>query len=390
MILAAASISPLWYLSRAAGYVGLILLGLIGVLGIITAGNIQVAKGTKFLAPELHRSLSLLAIVVLAIHVGAAVADKYSFIGLKDVFIPFMATYRPIWVGIGAIAVDLGIAVVVTSLLRVKMGYRSWKIIHWISYPIFALSVIHGLGSGSDSALWFSKFIYVAVGGFLMLAIIARLLARHDLQIGKKVAFFGAIFAIPLLIIAWAASGPLSANWANRAQGGLRQAVLTSARVTGSVATGTSRTAVTNRPPLEISPTYTSDWTGKIDQSPANSQGEIALRLMGRLSGSPGYVLSVVLIGIPLGGGVSMTSSVVEITSTGGTVVYKGTVTALNGTTIVSQVADSAGQSVSFSASLNLGSDGSSFTGTVAASGSSSYSNPSGGISSGRSEASDG
>ncbi len=390
MIIAAASISPLWYLSRAAGYVGLALLGVIGVLGIITAGNLQFPKGTKFLAPELHRSLSLLAIVVLAIHVGAAVADKYSFIGLKDVFVPFMATYRPIWVGIGAIAVDLGIAVVATSLLRVKMGYRSWKIIHWASYPIFALSVIHGLGSGSDSALWFSKVIYVAVGGLLILAIIARLLARTDLKLGKKVAFFGVSFAVPLLIIAWAASGPLAANWANRAQGGLRQAVLTSARVTGTVTTGTSRHRVATMPPFEISSTYTSSWSGKIDQSSANSQGEIALRLMGNLSGSPGYVLSVVLIGVPLGGGVSMTASVVEITSTEGVVVYKGTVTALNGTTILSQVADAAGQSVNFSARLNLGSDGSSFTGTVAASGSTSYSNLSGESPSSRSEASDG
>ena len=389
MILAAASISPLWYLSRAAGYVGLILLGLIGVLGIITAGNIQVAKGTKFLAPDLHRSLSLLAIVVLTIHVGAAVADKYSFIGLKDVFIPFISAYRPIWVGIGAIAVDLGIAVVVTSLLRVKMGYRSWKIIHWISYPVFALSVIHGLGSGTDSALWFSKFIYVAVGGLLVLAIIARLLARNDLQIGKKAAYFGVSFAVPLLIIAWAASGPLAANWAKRAQGGFRQAVLTSARVTGTVTSGTSRTTATNAPSFQISPTYTSGWSGSIDQSPANAQGEIALRLMGRLSASPGYVLSVVLIGIPLDGGVSMTSSVVEVALTVGTVVYKGTVTALNGTTIVSQVTDSTGQSVSFSASLNLGSNGSSFTGTVAASGTSSYSDQSSTSPRNRSEASD-
>ena len=374
-MIAAVSISPLWYISRSAGYIGLVLLGVIGVLGIITAGNLKIAQGTKFIAPELHRSLSLLAIVVLAIHVGAAVADKYSFIGLKDVFIPFMSAYRPIWVGLGAIAVDLGIAVLATSLIRVKMGYRSWKVVHWASYPIFALSVIHGLGSGTDTSLWFSKFIYLVVGGVLVLAIIARLLAHPDLRIGKKVAFFGTSFLVPLAIVAWAVSGPLASNWPKRAQGGLKQAVLTSAQVTTAAAKSKQKITAVTAPPLQLSSTYTSDWSGSIDQSPSNAQGEIALRLMGKLAGSPGYLLSVVLIGVPLDGGVSMTSSLVEIASTSGSVVYKGSVTSLNGTTIVGQVSNASGQTLSFSASVSLGSNGASFSGIVAGSNSSSFSN---------------
>lgn len=371
MILAAVSISPLWYISRAAGFIGLILLGLIGVLGIFTAGNLRVAKGARFIAPDLHRSLSLLAIVVLGIHVGAAVADKYSYIGIKDVFIPFFSAYRPIWVGLGAVAVDLGIAIVVTSLLRVKMGYRGWKLVHWASYPIFALSVIHGLGSGTDSSQGFSKFIYVVVGGVLILAIIARLLAWHDLHFGKKAAFFGASFAVPLAIVAWAVSGPFGPNWAKRAQSGL----LESATASEHVASTSSAPKVTTTPKLNLSSTYMSNWSGSIDQSPPNSQGEIALRLMGKLSNSPGYLLSIVLFGVPLDGGVSMTSSLVEIASSSGTVAYKGSVSNLRGTTIICQVSNSTGQSLSFSASLNLGTNGSSFTGEVSGSGSSSYSN---------------
>lgn len=374
-MLAAASISPLWYISRSAGYVGLILLALIGVLGIMTAGDIRLARGNKFVTPELHRSLSLLAIVVLAIHVGAAIADKYSFIGFKDVFLPFTATYRPVWIGIGAIAVDLGIAVVITSLLRVKMGYRSWKLIHWASYPIFGLSIIHGLGSGTDSALWFSKFVYLVVGGVFILAIIARLVSLTNLNLGKQVAFFGMSFAVPVAIVAWAVSGPLASNWPKRAQVGLSQTILTSAQVTSSPSTTPFKATSSTPGPLKISSNYTSNWSGSIDQSPSNSQGEIALRLLGMLSGSPGYELSIVLFGIPSDGGVSMISSLVEIASTSGSVVYKGSVTSLSGTTIISQVANASGQSVTFSASLNLGSNGSSFTGTVAGSSNSQFSN---------------
>ena len=374
MILASASVSPLWYLSRSAGYVGLILLGVIGVLGIVTAGNFRIAQGTKFLAPEVHRSLSLLTIVVLGIHVGTAVADKYSFIGLKDVFIPFMATYRPVWVGLGAVAVDLGIAVVITSLLRVKMGYKSWRLVHWASYPIFVLSIIHGLGSGTDSSLWASKVIYLVVGAGLALATASRLLSRKDLDSGVKAALSGMTIAVPFAIVLWALSGPFGANWTKRAQSGLIQSLPGSAKL-ANAGGSTPKVSAAVSPALHLSSSYTSNWSGRVDQSPANSQGEVALRLIGNLSSSPGFELSVVLIGTPLDGGISMTSSIVEIASSSGTSIYRGTVTSLSGTTIVSQVANVDGEGFTFSAGINLGSNGSSFTGTVAGSNSSSFSN---------------
>ncbi len=379
MISAAVSISPLWYISRSAGYVGLVLLGLIGILGIVTAGNLRNARGTKFFAPELHRSLSLLAIVVLGIHVGAAVADKYSFIGVKDIVIPFGSAYRPLWVGLGAVAVDLGVAVIVTSLIRIKLGYRGWKMVHWVSYPIFALSILHGLGSGTDTSLWFSKLLYLVVVGSLVLAIIARLIARQDRISPKRIVLLVTSFAVPLAILIWAISGPFQLNWPARAQGGIKQAALTSASITKTATGSTVQSTHTALAPLGLNSNYVSNWSGKVDQSPANGQGEIALRLMGSLSSSPNYLLSVVLIGVPLGGGVSMTSSLVEIAANDDAVVYKGSVIALNGTTFVAQVADATGKSTTFSASINLGTNGSSFTATIAGSAAPSFSNGAGG-----------
>lgn len=369
-MLGVVSISPLWYISRSAGFVGLALLGIIGVLGIITAGNFNFKRGARFIAPEVHRSLSLLAVVVLAIHVSAAVFDKYSHIGLKDAFIPFFAQYRHIWVGLGAIAIDLGVAVVVTSLLRVRMGYKSWKLFHWASYPIFGLSIIHGLGTGSDSSLLFAKVIYLVVGGSLVAAVLIRLFSLKEQIIARRFVLFGTSFAVPLVIISWAFVGPFTPTWPHRAQGGLSQAVTTPAGVGvgASAIKGSSAPTTSTLPKLQISSGYSSGWSGQLDESPANSQGEIALRLFGPLSKSPGYKLSIVLIGFPQDGGVSMASSIVEVASNGGSVLYKGTVTSLNGTTVVCSVSDASGSTVTVTAALNLASSGSSFNGTVTAS----------------------
>lgn len=361
-MLAVVSISPLWYISRSAGFVGLALLGLIGVLGIITAGNLHFGRGSRFVAPEVHRSLSLFAIVILAIHVGAAVLDKYSRIGFKDIFIPFVSQYRPIWIGIGAIAVDLGIAVLLTSLVRVKMGYKSWKVVHWLTYPVFALSIIHGLGSGSDSSILLGKVVYIAVGGLLLVGVFIRLASTKDLAKHKKVFLAFTTIAIPVVVISWAFVGPFTTSWPSRAQGGLRQAVLASAQV--PVARKTSQVSSA---PFILPVGYTSQWKGNVEESPTNSQGELAIRLLGNLSASKGYEFSIVLIGTPQDGGVSMASSIVEIANPTGTTVYKGTVTSLSGSTIVCSLSDSTGNDVTLTAVLNLSSSNT-FSGSISVS----------------------
>lgn len=365
-MLAVISISPLWYISRSAGFVGMALLAIIGILGIITAANLQFGRGARFVAPEVHRSLSLLAVVVLIIHVGAAVLDKYSHIGFKDIFIPFLSQYRPIWVGVGAVAIDLGLAVLITSLLRVKMGYRSWKAIHWIAYPIFVLSLIHALGTGSDTVMSYGKLFYLVIGGVFVLAVIARLLSARQMVAGRKIALIGLSFVVSLVILVWTFVGPLASNWATRAKGGLAQAVLTSTKV--PVKSTTTTTTEPRLRSLVIGSGYTSGWSGKVDESPANSQGEIAIRLIGTLSQDPSFKLSIVLIGFPQDGGVSMASSLVEIASDSGTILYKGTVTSLSGTTIVSSISSATGASVTINSSLTLSNSSSSFSGTVKAS----------------------
>lgn len=358
-MLAAVTISPLWYISRSAGFVGLALLGVIGVLGIVTAGNFHFGRGSRFIAPEVHRSLSLLAIVILAIHVGAAVLDKYSRIGFKDIFIPFVSQYRPIWIGIGALAVDIGIAVLITSFLRVKMGYKSWKAIHWLSYPVFALSIIHGLGSGSDSPILLGKAIYIAVGGILLVGVFVRLASMRDLSKLKKLSLAIASVMVPVVVISWAIVGPFTSSWPTRAQGGLHQAVLASAQVPVS-----KKTTRVSSAPFNLPVGYSSGWQGKVDESPPNSQGEVAIRLLGKLAASKGYEFSIVLIGIPQDGGVSMASSIVEIANSAGTTVYKGTVTSLSGSTIVCSLSGSTGGDITLVAALQLSSSNT-FSGTV-------------------------
>ena len=147
--------NAVWFLMRGSGVVSLLLLTGVMALGIATYGGVRLGSMPRFATLALHRSLSLLAVVFIAIHVATAVIDPYAAVRLVDVFVPFAAASRPLLVGLGALAVDLVLALVVTGLLRERIGRRAWRAIHWAAYATWPAAFIHSIGIGTDtSSLW--------------------------------------------------------------------------------------------------------------------------------------------------------------------------------------------------------------------------------------------
>jgi methionine sulfoxide reductase heme-binding subunit len=154
-VIASFSGPGLWYATRAAGLVALLLLTASTMLGVLTAGRLCTARWPRFLTVGLHRNIALLAGVFLAIHIVTIVLDSYTSIPLTAAFVPFAASYKRFWLALGAMALDLLIALVVTSLARTRLGFRGWRLVHWCGYACWPLAVAHGAGAGTDSrTLW--------------------------------------------------------------------------------------------------------------------------------------------------------------------------------------------------------------------------------------------
>jgi methionine sulfoxide reductase heme-binding subunit len=145
----------LWYATRAAGLVTLLLLTVSVLLGLLTAGRFSTGSWPRFLSQGLHRNISLLAVVFLALHVGTTVIDRYTSIPLAAAFIPFASSYKAVWLSLGAIALDLMVALMLTSLVRQRIGHRAWRRVHWLAYACWPVAMAHGLGIGTDrNATW--------------------------------------------------------------------------------------------------------------------------------------------------------------------------------------------------------------------------------------------
>ena len=145
----------LWYATRATGLVTLLLLTVTVLLGILTTGRFATGNWPRFLTVGLHRNLSLLTVVFVALHVATTVVNTFTAISLTAAFVPFSSSYKTFWLGLGAVALDLLIALVATSLIRNRLGVRAWRGVHWAAYACWPVALAHGLGAGTDrSTLW--------------------------------------------------------------------------------------------------------------------------------------------------------------------------------------------------------------------------------------------
>ncbi|WP_431910172.1 ferric reductase-like transmembrane domain-containing protein [Amycolatopsis thermoflava] len=162
------STDALWDFGRGTGVVALVLVTVSVVLGILTRRGEPVAGLPRFAVTEVHRNASLLSVVFLALHVGLLLFDPYAQLRIFDLVVPFAGDYRPFWQGLGTVALDLLVALVVTSLLRQRLGRRTWRAVHWLAYAMWPVAVAHSLGTGTDAfSAWFLAIAAVCVAAVL-------------------------------------------------------------------------------------------------------------------------------------------------------------------------------------------------------------------------------
>jgi sulfoxide reductase heme-binding subunit YedZ len=206
-----------WYATRGLGVSTLIVLTGTVVIGIVTAVRWSGQTTPGFVAADLHRNLSLLAMLLLGSHIVTTVLDPFAHITVRDVIIPFGAAYRPVWLGLGVAATDILIAVIATSLLRERIGPRIWRWLHWAAYGSWPLAVVHGLGTGSDARAPWLIAVVVSCVAAVLIALVERI--RKGALITLPIRAAAAVAAVMCVFVGgtWAFSGPLQSGWAAKA-----------------------------------------------------------------------------------------------------------------------------------------------------------------------------
>jgi len=185
------------------------------VLGVLTSVRFESRQWPRYVTEGLHRNISLLILVFIALHVATTVGDGFAPIGYLDAIIPFSSPYRTVWLGLGAVALDLLLALAITSVLRVRIGYTSWRYVHWLAYVSWPVAMMHGLGTGSDATTpWLLGVSLVSL--VAVLGVVAWRIAQSWNEIVRyRWAAVTAAIAVPLAIAIWAQQGPLAPGWSH-------------------------------------------------------------------------------------------------------------------------------------------------------------------------------
>ena len=159
-LLGVGSVQAFWYVTRAAGLVAYLLLWLSTAWGLAVSSKIFDALFHRAFTYDMHQFISLLAIGFTILHVVVLVADQYLPFSLAAILIPFVAPYRPVWVGIGVIGLYLTLLVSVTFYIRRWIGQKTFRVIHLASFAAYISVTLHGLQAGTDSPLWSVQLMY--------------------------------------------------------------------------------------------------------------------------------------------------------------------------------------------------------------------------------------
>ena len=349
--------SALWYATRGAGATATVLLTASVVLGIGEERGWRPGGSPRYAVAALHRTISMLAMAMLAIHIVTTILDPFPRIAVLAVFVPFATDYRPLWMGLGAVASDLLVALIVTSVLRNRLGYRAWRGVHWAAYACWPIAVLHGLGTGSDTKATWMLVLTLASVAAVLVAVLARL-ARAGTSAYARVGTTSAATLGVLGLGVWLPQGPLASGWAKRA--GTPASVL-AAFIPRSPAPRPAARAKAD--PLGRS--FSASFAGPLRQG-TSSSGAAVVDLRLRLRGGPRGILRIRMSGPALpGGGLRMDRSSVTLGPPASPAQYQGKVQFLQDTVLRAEVGSVSGRALRLEVNLSVA--GGSVNGTVSA-----------------------
>lgn len=269
-----------WYAARAGGIAAYVLLSLNVAIGVLMTGKKSFARWPRFALEDVHRYTGILTGTFVVIHITTVAIDAYLPFSIVSIVVPLVASYRPIWTGLGIAAAELLLALAITNHYRnTKVRYATWRKIHYVNFVIWTAATLHAVGTGTDrSTPWMLAIMGVSVGVVCGLTAWRVLRPRGTsawtLRVAPPVAGIAS-----LALIAALGSGPLrfhpkpwnAANFQDTLSGTILTDVGVTRGIVSMVGNGEGSQNVLVRLDLLITPSKLADTTFQMEYLPSGS-----------------------------------------------------------------------------------------------------------------------
>jgi len=165
-----------WYLSRAAGLVAYVLLFVSVSLGLTMTGGVLERVLRRYRIYDIHRFVSLVTLGLSLFHVLILLGDDYIGFSVVELLVPFASPYRPLYTALGALALYMTAIIVGTFYVRRLVPYRAWRLIHYTTFAVFVLTLVHAVGAGTDTSGIGFQYMYAATAVIAFNLLVYRVL----------------------------------------------------------------------------------------------------------------------------------------------------------------------------------------------------------------------
>lgn len=310
-----------WDVARAGGFTAFGLLTWSVAIGLALTLHWQSGRWPRIINSELHNFFTLLALIFTAVHILAVWIDPFTRFGWNEVFIPLVSHYRPLWMALGIIAFYIGIAIGISTWVRLHIGYTWWRRLHVLTLLLYALVVVHGIATGSDTRTWWGAAMYVVSVLLIGILLLMRLVIPARAQSRAHPVLAGAVVLALVVGMFWALLGPFQAGWNTIANNGNGSGVASAALARTSQQTAFPQS-------------FTGDLQGQLTKKGPDGNGNVTLQLDLSMSNGPPGNVQVVLQGQSggeEGKNMTITSSHVTLASSSGQPLYAGSLTSIYG-----------------------------------------------------------
>ncbi|MBA3823584.1 MAG: ferric reductase-like transmembrane domain-containing protein [Ktedonobacterales bacterium] len=308
-----------WETARASGMVAYLLITLSVAVGLALTQQIQSARWPRMLNTEMHNFLALVGLVFIGVHVVAVLVDPFTHFGISAVLVPFISTYRPVWMGLGIVSLYLGFAILISTWLRPRIGYAWWRRIHVLTLLGYIGVTLHGIGSGTDTRTWWAALIYVASVAGIGALLIMRLLIPATARAKRHPVIAGLVGLGIAALAVWAIAGPAQADWGTHASG----IALAATTIQGNT------TAANTTDPYAQG--FADTFTGTLAQSAPDGAGNVTLTLTMHLGTLSTNTVGVNLQAQQTANGLGINAGTVVLATDANAHLYQGDITAISG-----------------------------------------------------------
>jgi DMSO/TMAO reductase YedYZ heme-binding membrane subunit len=175
----------LWYITRATGLVALVLFTVVVCLGTFVSNRVGGKTVGRFELNELHRSVSMVAMAFLVLHIVTTIVDSYVPTGWLSAVVPLTSPYKRLDVAIGAVAFDLILAVWASSLMKSRISNGSWRFVHWFSWLAFVAAIVHSFLIGTDARSGIGLAVVAACAVAVLVTALWRYVKRPTRASGR-------------------------------------------------------------------------------------------------------------------------------------------------------------------------------------------------------------